>query len=119
MKLSLWVGVWLLAASLLSSAQTTNQVTLERRPDGWWATWSNTPPLFKISTSTNMVNWYVWMRKESGESLKSMEMKLAHTNDLKFMKFEPVSPPIYPPPPSTNLLKLMGTLTNKTGTTTK
>lgn len=102
--------IWVFALVLFAraAATQTNQVTLEKRADGWWATWTNTPERFIISTSTNMVNWEVWMRKESGPSLKSMEMRMVNSNDFKFLKFEP-----YPVPTvSTRLTTLMQGLTN-------
>lgn len=122
----IWVFALLLfarAAATQTTVPVTNHVSLERRADGWWALWSNTPPLFKISTSTNMVNWNVWMTKSSGESLKSIELRLVSSNDYRFLKFEPLpyAPPYslaYPPPTPTNLTRLLNTLTNtsKTGT---
>lgn len=104
------------AAATQSTIPTTNQIVLEKKSDGWWATWSNTPAMFKISTSTNMVNWSIWMTKNSGESLKSIELKLASSNDYRFLKFEPLTP--YYPPPPTNLTRLMTTLTNTLNTLT-
>lgn len=116
----IWATIWLLAATVTAVAQSTtpatNHVTLEKRADGWWALWSNTPPMFKISTSTNMATWQVWMTKSSGESLKSIELKLASSNDYRFLKFEPLTP--YYPPPPTNLTRLMTTLTNTLNTLT-
>lgn len=113
---SLLATVWLLTAMVIAIAQSTtpqtNSVFLEKRGKDWWAVWTNTPVQFKISTSSNLVNWQVWMSKHSGPPLVSFEMMLVSTNDFKFLKFEPMG---YPAMVSTNISWVLATLTNQLG----
>lgn len=86
-----WLWITLIIASLAYRAfSQSNEVYLVHHNDGWWILWTNTPAKFKISTSSNMVDWTVWMTKQSGPGLTQMELKVFDTNDVKFLKFEPV-----------------------------
>ena len=63
-------------------------VVMSYRDNQVFAVWTNTPPRFLISTSSNLVDWTPWLRKESGKSFLLLEFDLQAADELRFYRFE-------------------------------
>lgn len=89
MRIILLVAVLAWSGLFVMAVCWATDISIEQHDGRLWAVWSNTPPTWTISTSSNLTDWVPWLQKKSGAPLERIEADLSITNDARYWRLLP------------------------------